>query len=65
MRKEMEEVGVSEEGTEPLLRQRAMVGGGLLVIRWQPSIPLQGVYVCVHTVCMYLMCNRLQTCQDF
>ena len=54
MRKELEEVGVSEEGTEPLLRQRAMVGGGLLVVCWQPSIPLQGVYVCVRTYCTYV-----------
>ena len=42
MRKVLEKEGVAVEETEPLLRQRAMVGGGLLVIRWRPPDPLQG-----------------------
>ena len=42
MRKELEKEGVAVEGTEPMLRQRAMVGGGLLAIRWRPPDPLQG-----------------------
>ena len=77
MRKELERVGVAVEETEPLLRQRAMVGGGPLGIRWHPPDPLQShmiasllwcVSACVHDKLIYhtiVVCKLSGASLDF